>query len=174
MLVEMPTDHKAAKVAEVTGWALVPSKADPEKPSRRLGAADGFEEHRAAVEAVSVLFKLYDTAADGSLAQVPSGWTVTAAKFEVEWPEDPSVVRSHFGARRFAYNWARGRVIADIETMGHDPGHEPVAWNLAALRKEWNRLKDQVAPWWAENSKEAYSGLSACRPRVIRPQDLVA
>jgi putative transposase len=30
------------------------------------------------------------------------------------------------------------------------------------LRKEWNRLKDEFAPWWRENSKEAYnSGLDA-------------
>jgi putative transposase len=35
-----------------------------------------------------------------------------------------------------------------------------VPWNLKDLRWEWNRAKDQVAPWWAENSKEAYnSGL---------------
>src|SRR5262249_39670673 len=35
-------------------------------------------------------------------------------------------------------------------------------WSLPALRREWNRVKDQVAPWWAENSKEAYStGLAA-------------
>ena len=32
-----------------------------------------------------------------------------------------------------------------------------VPWTLPALRLEWNRVKDQVAPWWAENSKEAYS-----------------
>ncbi len=30
-------------------------------------------------------------------------------------------------------------------------------WTLAALRREWNRAKHQVAPWWADNSKEAYS-----------------
>ena len=30
-------------------------------------------------------------------------------------------------------------------------------WTLAALRREWNRAKDQVAPWWADNSKEASS-----------------
>ena len=26
-----------------------------------------------------------------------------------------------------------------------------------SLRRDWNQLKDGVAPWWAENSKEAYS-----------------
>jgi putative transposase len=29
------------------------------------------------------------------------------------------------------------------------------------LRREWNRAKHDVAPWWSENSKEAYSGLDA-------------
>jgi putative transposase len=37
-----------------------------------------------------------------------------------------------------------------------------VPWTLPELRREWNRAKDEVAPWWAENSKEAYnSGLDA-------------
>ena len=30
-----------------------------------------------------------------------------------------------------------------------------VPWSLAALRREWNRTKDEVAPWWRSNSKEA-------------------
>jgi putative transposase len=32
-----------------------------------------------------------------------------------------------------------------------------VGWDLASLRKAWNRAKETVAPWWAENSKECYS-----------------
>ncbi|MGH9042231.1 MAG: IS607 family element RNA-guided endonuclease TnpB [Acidimicrobiia bacterium] len=37
-----------------------------------------------------------------------------------------------------------------------------VPWSLPALRREWNRVKGELAPWWAENSKEAYSsGLDA-------------
>ncbi|MFC0865400.1 hypothetical protein ACFHYQ_24200 [Sphaerimonospora cavernae] len=30
-----------------------------------------------------------------------------------------------------------------------------MSWPMYALRKEWNRVKRQVAPWWAECSKEA-------------------
>src|SRR2546422_11016193 len=33
----------------------------------------------------------------------------------------------------------------------------PLNWSAYSLRKVWNRVKDEVAPWWAENSKEAYS-----------------
>jgi putative transposase len=35
-----------------------------------------------------------------------------------------------------------------------------VPWSLPALRRAWNQAKAEVAPWWGENSKEAYnSGL---------------
>ncbi len=30
-------------------------------------------------------------------------------------------------------------------------------WGAEAMRFIWNRAKDEVAPWWAENSKECYS-----------------
>jgi hypothetical protein len=31
-----------------------------------------------------------------------------------------------------------------------------VSWSAYSLRKDWNQVKDEVAPWWAENSKEAF------------------
>ena len=154
-LVEMPTVAQAAKVATATGWEHLPAKEEGGL-SRRLDAGDGFEAGREAVEAVSVLFKLYRQGA-GPLVEVPSGWAVTARKFEVEWPRDPSLVRSHFGGRRFAYNWALDRVKADMDAREQDPKHHSAHWDLASLRKEWNRAKVEKAPWWAENSKEAYS-----------------
>ena len=37
-----------------------------------------------------------------------------------------------------------------------------VPWSLQALRRWWNLHKDELAPWWEDNSKEAYSsGLDA-------------
>ena len=37
-----------------------------------------------------------------------------------------------------------------------------LSWSLAGLRKKWNACKDEVAPWWAENGKEACNtGLGA-------------
>ena len=30
-------------------------------------------------------------------------------------------------------------------------------WSAYTLRKDWNTAKYEVAPWWSENSKEAYS-----------------
>src|SRR5262249_30043565 len=39
---------------------------------------------------------------------------------------------------------------------------EPMSWSLPALRRAWNQAKAEVAPWWAESSKEAYNtGLDA-------------
>jgi putative transposase len=36
-----------------------------------------------------------------------------------------------------------------------------VSWSAWRLRKDFNAVKHQVAPWWPENSKEAYaSGLA--------------
>lgn len=46
---------------------------------------------------------------------------------------------------------------ADLDAKAADPAHESVDWDLKSLRWAWNRAKDDVAPWWAENSKECYS-----------------
>lgn len=84
-------------------------------------------------------------AATGQPGQaLPSGWMVTAAKFEVEWPaeaERSRLVRSHFGARRKALNWGLALVIADLDAKTVDPAHESVGWEMASLRKAWNRAK---------------------------------
>src|SRR3984893_17269649 len=92
--------------------------------------------------------------------EIPGGWVARGFEFEVEWPGGAGAVSkiwSHFGARRKAYNWALGQVKADLDARRADPGHVSVPWNLYALRKRWNAEKAVVAPWWAENSKEAYA-----------------
>jgi IS605 OrfB family transposase len=76
-------------------------------------------------------------------------------------PRQRGSLASHTGAARFAYNWGLELVTTrlDQRRAGHDV---QVPWTLAELRWEWNRAKDEAAPWWAENSKEAYnSGLDA-------------
>lgn len=62
----------------------------------------------------------------------------TGARFEVERPKNHSVVRSQFGARRFAYNWALGKVKVDLRAKKQGPEHEPVRWAPGALQKRWN------------------------------------
>jgi putative transposase len=76
-------------------------------------------------------------------------------------PAQRRALASHCGAARFAYNWGLAFVKARLDARATDPGLT-VPWTLPALRREWNQAKAEVAPWWAENSKEAYSsGLDA-------------
>jgi putative transposase len=169
MIVQMRTRAQAATVAVVTGGVQLPGKPKSdgtETLSRYVDVGLDLEAHRPAVESVSVLFELYDGDADSYAAtglpgeKLPTGWLITAAKFEVEWPAEPdraALVRAHFGARRKAFNWGLAQVKADLDASRTDPSHEPVGWDLGSLRKVWNRAKDEVAPWWAENSKECYS-----------------
>jgi putative transposase len=92
--------------------------------------------------------------------KIPDGWIARGFTFEVEWPDDHQVassIRSQFGGRRFAYNWALAQVKADMDARKTDPSHASVQWNLYALRKRFNAEKPTIAPWWSENSKEAYS-----------------
>ncbi len=84
-------------------------------------------------------------------------------------PAQERALRSHCGAQRFAYNWGLARVKENLAQREAERSYgipeqqlTPAAsWSAWALRKEFNAVKDRVAPWWAENSKEAYaSGLA--------------
>ncbi|HVK21311.1 MAG TPA: IS607 family element RNA-guided endonuclease TnpB [Actinokineospora sp.] len=83
---------------------------------------------------------------------------------------DPTVaqeaaLRSHCGAQRYAYNWGLALIKANLDqrraetTYGVEDAEltPSVSWSGYGLRKLWNQAKGAVAPWWAENSKEAYS-----------------
>ena len=92
--------------------------------------------------------------------EIPDGWIARGFEFEVAWPDDPELasrVRSQFGGRRFAYNWALAQVKSDMDARKLDPSHASVQWNLYALRKRFNAEKPTIAPWWEANSKEVYS-----------------
>lgn len=79
--------------------------------------------------------------------------------------QQADAMRSHCGAARVAYNWCLARVRANWAQRAAEesygiPEHERTPWvNTSAysLRKAWNAAKHEVAPWWAENSKEAYA-----------------
>src|SRR6266540_207685 len=76
-------------------------------------------------------------------------------------PRQQGALASHCGAARYAFNWALKLVKRRLDERAAGMDLE-VPWTLPALRREWNRAKHQVAPWWRENSKEAYnSGLDA-------------
>jgi putative transposase len=96
---------------------------------------------------------------------IPQGWVARGWCFEAEptTPQQEEVIGRHFGARRFAYNWALAQVKANLDAREADPTVSPLRWSLYDLRRGWNQTKHQVAPWWRECSKEAYAcGIADC------------
>jgi hypothetical protein len=76
-----------------------------------------------------------------------------------------AVVRSHCGGQRYAVNWGLALAKATLSSGGPRsptafPPFEltpPLNWLAYCLQNYWIRAKDTTAPWWAENSNEAYS-----------------
>lgn len=74
-------------------------------------------------------------------------------------------MRSHCCAARFAYNWGRRRVLANWDQRIAEASYnladdELTPWidhSAYGLRKAWNAEKDEIAPWWPQNGKEACS-----------------
>lgn len=106
--------------------------------------------------------------ASTSHANISSMQVTQAYRFCLDpTPAQERKLASHSGAARFAFNWGLRRVKACLDArecerrvLGGAVTEAP--WTLAALRSEWNAEKERVAPWWAGNSKEAYSsGLNA-------------
>jgi IS605 OrfB family transposase len=92
--------------------------------------------------------------------------TVQAFKFALDpTPRQARDLLRHAGAARVAYNWALAAVKANLgqreaeRSYGIDGDNlTPVfGWSMYSMRKAWNQAKDDVAPWWAQCSKEAYA-----------------
>ncbi len=100
--------------------------------------------------------------------EVPDGWVAQAYRFALDpTPAQVSMLESHCGAARFAFNHMLGVVRANLDQRSAERSYglaeeeltSAQGWSLAKLRKTWNQRK-HVAPWWQANSKEAYnSGL---------------
>lgn len=75
------------------------------------------------------------------------GWTV---RVELT-PEQEQVAWRNIGAQRFAHNWAVDQIEKEYR------GGDKRIWSMIGMRQRWYEQRDEVAPWWAENSKEAYS-----------------
>jgi putative transposase len=80
-------------------------------------------------------------------------------------PAQERALRSHAGAARVAFNWGLARVKANLAQREAEWSYgiaeadltPSLSWSLYSLRKDWNAAKDQVAPWWAQCSKEAFN-----------------
>jgi putative transposase len=76
-------------------------------------------------------------------------------------PGQEAALRSHCGAQRYAYNWGLGRIKANLAQREAERSYgipeadvtPPVVWSAYGLRKAWNRVKDAVAPWWADRHR---------------------
>lgn len=66
-------------------------------------------------------------------------------------PTQAEKLASHVGAARFTYNTVLSHV-QDCHARG-----EKIDLSGYGLRRWWNANKEDLAPWWKENSKEAYS-----------------
>jgi putative transposase len=91
--------------------------------------------------------------------EIPDGWVACGWRYEIEpaSQQQRSLIHQHFGARRFAYNWALAQVKANLDVRRADPTVAPLRWDLPTLRKAWNQAKNEVAPWWPDCSKDAYA-----------------
>jgi len=64
-----------------------------------------------------------------------------------------------------AFNWGLSRVTSNLSQREAEKSYgiadadltPYVDWSFYGLRKAWNLAKDTVAPWWRQNSKEAYA-----------------
>ncbi len=80
-------------------------------------------------------------------------------------PDQEQQLRSHCGAARFAYNHMLALVKANLDQRTAESTYDipdteltpALSWSFYSLRNQWNQIKSDVAPWWSENSKEAYA-----------------
>jgi IS605 OrfB family transposase len=92
--------------------------------------------------------------------------TVQAFKFALDpTPSQARDLLRHAGAARVAFNWGLAQVKANLSQreaersygIDSDDLTPSLSWSMYSMRRAWNQAKDDVAPWWAECSKEAYS-----------------
>ena len=137
MIVQMRTKDQASRVANMTGGTILSDKNN--KPTSKVQITD-FEAYRSDIEKISVLFSLFTDDGD----PISSGWTLRGTVFEVEWPREQErrlLIWSHFGARRFAKNWALARIKDDLDKKKNDSAHVSIPWTLQELRRVWNQEK---------------------------------
>jgi putative transposase len=91
---------------------------------------------------------------------------VQAYRFALDpTPRQFGAMSRHCGAARVAFNWGLARVKANLGQreaersygIAEDDLTPSFGWSMYSMRKAWNQAKDDVAPWWAENSKESYA-----------------
>jgi putative transposase len=140
----MSTRAQAKPVADATGGKVV--YTDEGRATAKAILLD-LDHHSAFLEAVLVCFKPFEGRAKGfplvgSYAAPSSRLSGQGGGALLVYPlASPSkAVCQELGACP-----ARGRLAARQEK----PSHQGLRWRLEALRKRWNQVKAELAPWWA-------------------------
>lgn len=68
-----------------------------------------------------------------------------------------NAIYSHIGAVRYSYNWSLGYIKNNWDAVKSGDQIDYVGNSAYDLRKALNAVKDDIAPWWGENSKEAFA-----------------
>ena len=98
--------------------------------------------------------------------EIPDGWVAQAYRYALDpTPTQERAFCSHAEAARFARNHMLGLVKAVLDQRAAERSYNVaeseltprLGWSLPALRRVWNKRKNAVAPWWGQNSKEAYN-----------------
>lgn len=108
--------------------------------------------------------------------EVPDGQVLQAYRYALDpTAAQTSMLESHAGGARFAWNTMLGAVKANLGQREAEKSYgiadadltPALSWSFQSLRNDFNRRKHRVAvgedgtPWWGENSKEVYAG--ACQ-----------
>ncbi len=79
--------------------------------------------------------------------EVPEGWVAQGYRFALDpTPAQVSMLESHYGAARFAFNHMLGVVKANLDQRSAERSYGVTeqeltaaqGWSLAKLRKTWN------------------------------------
>jgi putative transposase len=79
-------------------------------------------------------------------------------------PAQVRMLHNYCGAARFSFNWALRQVKANLATRAteREAGTAEavltpaVSWSAYSLRKQFNVVKTDVAPWWRETAKHSF------------------
>lgn len=90
--------------------------------------------------------------------RIPDGMMIIGVQIPLDpTPRQMGLLASNAGAARYAYNQAYTHIMQQLAGCIGVQGDGKADWSLPALRRWWNEWKQELAPWWRDNSKEAYS-----------------
>lgn len=91
-----------------------------------------------------------------------TGEKVEERVITLQYATDPSPTQldqlsSHAGAVRYAYNYGLNKILTNWKNVREGTETDYINSSAYSLRKLFNQEKQEIAPWWAENNKEAYN-----------------